>query len=438
MSSEYTVNQEQPGSGKRTNSIPHKPKESLVDPSASNKSTSVFLSPDDQNLHHWDRPDSSWNNAAQSTLQGDPFCCGTQWQLSYHEAFNPDRKLYIRESSGSIIALAQAPSNMRPGLFTPVEAHWFFGCPLMGADAVELLDEAIEDISRHTLYTQPKASFVISGIRPRGKLYRQLLKQYGNRFEFRKLISDTQCSASLTGGLDGFLSRRSGNHRRNLTKQSHRAQRKGVYFERYQPLNDRDVDDIYPRIIAVEEASWKGINQCGMAEQPAKRYYHRMLKRLAVSGHARVIMARQGDRDIGFMFGGIAADIYRGQQFSFAEDWAKLSIGNLLQLEQIDWLCEEGVKRYDMGPLMGYKHHWREKRFNIETWFLEPKSGNAAMSDISDKGGKTKAKETEPGSAWWKSEQMIQNQRKLNEFVNALNSPEGLSDEQKAWWWHRY
>ena len=60
------------------------------------------------------------------------------------------------------------------------------------------------------------------------------------------------------------------------------------------------------------------------------------------------------------------------------------------------------------------------------------------MSDIGDKDSKTKGKETEPDSAWWKSEQFIQNQKKLGEFVNALNSPEGLSDEQKAWWWHRY
>ena len=372
MNIEYTMNHIQSGRANGNSIMQDKSPESLIDHDIERQSTSTFLPPHDQDLQYWDKPGSSWDKAAHSTLQGDPFCCGTEWQLSYHEAFNPDRKLYIRESSDSLIALAQAPESIRPNLFTPVEAHWLFGCPLMGTGAVELLDEAIEDINRHIHSTNPKPSFMISGIRPGGVLYRQLKQRFKHRFEFHKLISDTQCGASLKGGLDGYLSRRSSNHRRNLKKQSQRALRKGVYFERYSPLNESEVDTIYERMIRVEEASWKGVGECGMAEQPARQYYHLMLKRLAVSGSARIIMARHEDRDIGFIFGGIAANIYRGQQFSFSEDWSKSSIGNLLQLEQISGLCEEGIRRYDMGPVMGYKHHWTEKRFNIETWFLKP------------------------------------------------------------------
>lgn len=347
--------------------------EALNNHAAGVQSRSSFLFPHNQNLRAWDLPGSSWNRAAASTLQGDPFCCGTQWQLSYHEAFDPDRNLYIRESSDSLIAFAQAPQSLRLNLFMPVEAHWFFGCPLMGTGAVELLDEAIEELARYLPASDSKPSFLISGIRPGGVLYRQLRQRFGHRFGFGKLQSDTQCAASLAGGLDGFLSRRSSNHRRNLKKQSQRARRLGVYFERCQPTNESEVSRIYDRIIEVEKASWKGIGQCGMAEQPARQYYNLMLKRLAVSGSARIIMARHGDRDIGFIFGGIASNIYRGQQFSFSDDWSKFSIGNLLQLEQIGWLCEESIKRYDMGPMMGYKHHWTERKFNIETWLLIPK-----------------------------------------------------------------
>lgn len=253
-----------------------------------------------------------------------------------------------------------------------MEAHWLFGCPLLGADAVELLDEATHDLARHIPSRGPKLSFLISGIRPRGALYTKLRQRFQHRFGFHKLISETQCGASLAGGLDGFLSRRSSNHRRNLKKQSQRALKKGVYFERHSPINESQANSIYERIIEVEKGSWKGIDECGMAEQPARRYYHIMLKRLALSGSARIIMARHGDRDIGFIFGGIASNIYRGQQFSFSENWNRSSIGNLLQLQQISWLCEEGIRRYDMGPVMGYKHHWTEKKFNIEAWFMKP------------------------------------------------------------------
>ena len=75
--------------------------------------------------------------------------------------------------------------------------------------------------------------------------------------------------------------------------------------------------------------------------------------------------------------GGMAGATYRGQQFSYDEKWRSASIGNIMQLEQIKWLCEEGAKRYDMGPLlgygMGYKSHWTERKRRIETWILEKK-----------------------------------------------------------------
>ena len=102
-----------------------------------------------------------------------------------------------------------------------------------------------------------------------------------------------------------------------------------------------------------------------------------MMKRLALSKNARVILARHEGKDIGYIFGGMAGKVYRGQQFSFDDQWRSSSIGNVLQFEQIKWLCEEGSTRYDMGPLnghkMGYKRHWTEKKHRIETWGLTKK-----------------------------------------------------------------
>ena len=46
-----------------------------------------------------------------------------------------------------------------------------------------------------------------------------------------------------------------------------------------------------------------------------------------------------------------------------------------MQIEKIRWLCEEGVQRYDMGPLDGpkmqYKSHWTETAFPLRTWLIE-------------------------------------------------------------------
>jgi len=54
----------------------------------------------------------------------------------------------------------------------------------------------------------------------------------------------------------------------------------------------------------------------------------------------------------------------------------------MLQLEQIRWLCEENMTRYDMGPMMEYKTHWTEEQRVVETWVLQRKresSGNELM-----------------------------------------------------------
>ena len=121
------------------------------------------------------------------------------------------------------------------------------------------------------------------------------------------------------------------------------------------------------------------LGACGMTEMPARRLYAILMRNLARQGMARIILARHEESDIGFIFGGVVGAVYRGQQFSYNNAWRRWSIGNLLQVEQVRWLCEEGVSRYDMGPLDGeamrYKEHWTERRLPLETWLLIPRQG---------------------------------------------------------------
>jgi len=111
-----------------------------------------------------------------------------------------------------------------------------------------------------------------------------------------------------------------------------------------------------------------------MAEPPAKEFYAVLLRRLSGLCGSRVIMASHEGKDIGFIFGGMAGTIYRGQQFSYDAQWKKYSLGNVLQQEKIRWLCEEGTTRYDMGPIVGprmeYKHHWAEMQIASQAWLL--------------------------------------------------------------------
>lgn len=247
-----------------------------------------------------------------------------------------------------------------------------FGCPLLGPDPVDLLKQLLAEPTPDDAGTY----VVLSGLHPDGALQRRLLRAFARRHQLVPLQPNAMCHASLDGGVEGFLSRRSGGFRRNLRAAERRAAAAGISFERHVPTDAPSAAATYERIVAVERGSWKGIGQCGMLETPMLQFYAAMLRRLAASGSGRVMFARHDGRDIGFIFGGLAAGrfgkVYRGQQFSYVEHWHHASIGNLLAIEQIRWLCEEGVERYDMGPEMAYKQHWTELRVELQNWVLGP------------------------------------------------------------------
>jgi len=317
-----------------------------------------------------------WTKLALSTGQADPFCCTPVWQLSFHDAFSPKRRLLFQEASGNMIAFAKWISPKGKCFLTPIEPHWFFGCPLLGEQAVELLSDAIPFLEKTCAFDFPE--IIISGIRPESRLLHRLIQAFGNRFDLRHHSSGIQCAASLEGGFDGFLSRRTAKERKNLRRESRLASEAGISFERVMPASPEEAKTTYDRMLTVELASWKGIGQCGMAEPGVREFYDIMLQRLSLTKTGRVIFARHEDKDIGFIFGGMAGDIYRGQQFSYDDAWRSLSIGNLMQTEQIRWLSETGGKRYDMGPLKGprmeYKVHWTEEEIRIQTWILRKKT----------------------------------------------------------------
>lgn len=316
-----------------------------------------------------DRPDSVLNRAAAQTVQADPFCCRTEWQFSFHEAFHPQQPLHFREGGGSVVAFAKARHPRIGPLLQPVESHWCFGSPLLGPDAIDLLDSLLREEAM-----RDRPAVLLSGLVPGSALPRRVAGRFRSRYEIVHLKPETLCSASLEGGPDAFLSRRSAQLRKRLRQAERRATERGVSFERCVPRSVAEADAAYARMLRVERASWKGIGRCGMAEPPALEFYRQMLRRLSRSASGRVMFARCDEKDIGFILGGLAGARYRGQQFSFAEDWRPWSIGNLLQLQQIRWLCEEGVARYDMGPLMDYKVHWTELRQRIEARLLRPRS----------------------------------------------------------------
>jgi len=319
----------------------------------------------------FDQPDSSWNREAERSGQGDPFCCRTEWQLSIQEAFFPRRRLHLRESASGVLALAE---RKYPGLgptLEPIDCLWLFGCPLLGEGATDLLEALLAERASQG----QRSNLIVSGVLPGEPLRDQILRSFHARYDIYRAKTVVVRSASLEGGLDGFLGRRSAVFRKRLRQAARRAESRGLVFERVVARNAAESDACFDRMLAVEKTSWKGIDRCGMSETESSRFYKALSRRLAVSGAGRAIFARVDERDVGFIFGGLAGPVYRGQQFSYDDAWSAASLGNLLQQEQLRWLEEEGILRYDMGPEMEYKHHWTEIRTAMQVLLLRPKSG---------------------------------------------------------------
>ena len=293
-----------------------------------------------------------WDALALSADMPDAQSCASAWQLSgLARSRRAGASIVLRQTDDSQAAFAVTKA-FRGYRLGPLEAHWHFGSPLIGPGGADLLADIIRQ-----LRTDPKAEtieIVVSGLDPAGALARQVRKGFAGALWHRQ---DPLAAASLEGGIDGWLSRRSSNFRRNLRRAGRRVQEAGICFERAQPSSGAGADQCYARMLAVEKKSWKGPGRHGLLALQA--FYQTLLRAYAERGAARVVFAKQGDEDVGFCYGGASHGIYRGQQTSYRDDLAGFSIGTLMHFETAKWLAEDGARLQHFGPvqrMMSYKY----------------------------------------------------------------------------------
>ena len=189
-----------------------------------------------------------WERSVDLEAQPDPFCCAPVWQLAAHRAFAPGRRVLAHGTEDSVLVLAEAALSSGQPLLTSLEAHWFFGCPLLGPDATGLLAEALALMS-HRYGHLP--ALLLGGIVPGSRRARELFTCCDPLFDIYLAGECIQGGASLEGGLDGFLSRRSANLRSKWRKSFRRAAGRGVTFERSCPADRAGADSVYARMLAV-------------------------------------------------------------------------------------------------------------------------------------------------------------------------------------------
>ena len=189
------------------------------------------------------------------------------------------------------------------------------------------------------------------------------------RWERRRGQPTVRHVASLDGGVDGFLARRSRELRKSLRKSLRAADDAGLTFESVRATRG-EARALYERIQAVETRSWKSQEGVGISAGPMRAFYAAMLPRLCALGQQRTIFARQHGRDVGYILGAVMGGEYRGLQFSYDDELSRLGIGGLLQYHQVVELCDEGVARYDLGTEMDYKRRWAEDIMETEMLVL--------------------------------------------------------------------
>lgn len=281
----------------------------------------------------------------------DPWCSGLDWVVPVHRAFAPESDpllLTSRERPGheQFALLSRYRADTGEGLIAGLEPLWGFACPLLGSDhatnAGSLAAHLVDDTDWQTLALPglpADRSLILSIARPLASLGDVGLQE-----------GITRRIADLSQGPDAWLERRQPKFRRNLRNAQRRARTGGVDFD----IADRS-PDVYERIVAIEQRSWKGAQGDGITAPEMQAFYRSMTQRLRADDSLRCVIATRDGSDIGYILGGSRQGRYRGLQLSYTQDAAALSLGHLLQLHEIRRMSADGVTIYDMGMDMEYK-----------------------------------------------------------------------------------
>jgi hypothetical protein len=296
----------------------------------------------------------------------DRFCSSSAWILAAAGALMPPRASFAFRGQHGYFAAMRGVHPAGFPYIEPIELAWGLASPLIGEDAAALVDEVVPLLASRRDWQLA----IFAGLTVSGPQRRALDATVPDRWERRRGQPTVRHVASLDGGIDGFLARRSRELRKSLRKSLRAAAGAGLTFESVRAEGDAGARALYDRIQAIEATSWKSQEGVGISAGPMRAFYAAMLPRLVALGQQRTIFARAGDRDVGYILGAVWGGEYRGLQFSYDDEHGKLGIGGLLQYHQVAELCAEGVQRYDLGTEMDYKRRWAEDIMETEMLVL--------------------------------------------------------------------
>jgi len=314
-------------------------------------------------LDEFDRRAGEIDRAALASGPHAHFCSSTAWVLPAQAALMPRRQPWLYELEDGFAALMRGMHEQGFRYVEPLEAMWGLACPLLGARTADLgaqFEQLV--LARRDQWDVLALSGLVTG----SALLRELRDRFARQLVVQQNPSSSRFVASLEGGVDGYLARRSRNFRKGLRRDVRRAAEHGVELDIVADLPADQIDAVYRRILAIEARSWKGAEGTGIVDGPMRSFYRAMLERLADTGRHRLLFARVGDADAAYILGTRFGDTYRGLQFSYTTEHASLALGNVCQMRQIEELCAEGCASYDLGGGLDYKRRWAETEVQSE------------------------------------------------------------------------
>lgn len=293
----------------------------------------------------------AWDDAVDRTPDADEFCASSLWSFAAAASFPEHEPPVVVGDGRSFAGMRRATAEDGTRLLLGLDPVWGFATPMVGhpVQAARLLAARLQ-LDAHDVA-------VVTGQRSDGIGLQCLVRVLGDRHRLLHGPTEIRLRADLSGGLDPWLARRSSRFRQQVRQLRRRADDAGVTVVDCSALPP---DDALDRVLAVETRSWKGEAGTGLASESLAAFYRRMAWRLAAGDQLRLLFARHGERDIGYVLGGIRGRTYRGLQLSYDRRFADHGIGHLLQIHQLEALAGTGTDVYDLGMDMPYKRRWAD------------------------------------------------------------------------------
>ena len=308
-----------------------------------------------------------WSKACSGRHDLDRYCSSPYWGVPLCKAFQGDGELFVYRSSSENFAVFCERPVQGGVLVLPADGMWLLGTPILSSRPASMLGDLIRYWAANP-HPSGLRQILIGGVYPESRL---IATRFWERLGGWELESSQRMVASLQGGFEGFMSRRSKNFRSRLRRTVKAAEKEGVEVDFMPGQADREACfQLMERVFEVEADCWKGQKGQGINTGGMRLFYEEMLPRLAAHGRLRGLFLRQEGQDVAYLFGALFDGYFRGLQFSYRSTH-DAGLGNVCQYHMLQSLVEEGCSDYDLGQGMKYKTRWSEQHIESRSFVVQ-------------------------------------------------------------------